>query len=323
MLAASVTLLLLSAPEARGLRWHAPADCPSQADAAGYLETELESDASQGTSEVQVEPTPNGWQAEVRIDGDDPRLLTAGSCEDLMAAAMVVIAVARDAQPEPAEPPSTRPEPAVPLVPTPEPPPAREPAPEAEQPRTAPAPVFSQPTDESTRLRPPFTHWVGVDAGVAAIHVPAVSARLGARYVLRGDRWAVRVAGHYETPRRLLYPGTTVGGRFSAVAANVQGCYEPGRGSVTAALCAGPAVGAVFGAGVGIPAPRRPRAVWVGAHALAGLRWAWNPQWRLCLDALLAVGLARPAFRIGDRQNLLESPRLGGAGMLGIERRLP
>lgn len=321
MLAASVTLLLLTAPEATGLRWRAPEGCPSQADAAAYLETELQCDPSEGTTDVRVEATPTGWQAEVRIDGDDPRTLAAASCEDLMAAAMVVIAVARDAQPE------VEPEEPQPIVPPPEPPPAvtsePEPDPEPEPEPRSSQPFEAPPPAQPTTPRVPLSHWVGADAGVAAIHVPAFAARLGVRYILRGEQWAVRVGGHYETPRRLLYPGTTVGGRFWTVAADVMGCYEPGRGSVTGALCAGPAAGGVFGTGVGVPTPRRPQAPWVGGHALAGLRWAWNPRWRLAVDALFAVGLNRPAFRIGSREDLFESPLLGGAGMLGIERRLP
>jgi len=322
VLAASVTLLLLTTPEATGLRWHAPQGCPSQAEAATYLDTELQCDPTVGSSEVRVAATPDGWRAEVRIDGGDPRALTAGSCEDLMAAAMVVVAVARDAQPEPPPQPDPSPqEPIVPLAPAPVRQVVHDPVAEPQQPRSAP--LATRPREEATGSHVPVTHWVGVDAGVAAIHVPAISARLGARYVLRGDRWAVRAGAHYETPRRLLYPDTTVGGRFWTVAADVLGCYEPGRGSVTGAMCAGPAAGGVVGAGVGVPSPRRPRAAWVGAHALAGLRWAWNPRWRLSLDALFAVGLNRPAFHIGSRESLFESPQLGGAGMLGIERRLP
>lgn len=321
MLAASVTLLLLSAPQTPGLRWRAPAGCPSQADATEYLQTELHGDPARGSSDVRVEPTPTGWRAEIRIDDGDPRELNAASCADLMAAAMVMIAVTLDAQPDEASAGAELVVPVVPALPEPVPPAASTPEP---QPRPEPPP--SVPLRASTPETPTsssrLSHWIAADAGVARLHVPAIAARLGARYVLRGREWAVRMGGHYETPRRQLYPDTTVGGRFWAIAATVLACYEPGRGSLTAALCAGPAAGAVVGVGEGVPSARTPRAPWVGAHAVAGFRWAWSEKWRLSVDGLFAVALYRPAFHVGDREPLFRSPRLGGAGMIGIERRL-
>lgn len=328
MLAASVTLLLLAAPEPTGLRWQAPEGCPTRADAAAYLETELQCDPAEASSEVRIEATAAGWKAEVRIDGGDPRTLTAASCEDLMTAAMVVVAVARDAQPA-AEPKPPGRATTIPAPPPTEPEPDPDPDPESQPPEPqstatqTPPPPSSQALPSTAPPPPLLSHWVGVDAGVTTIHVPAIAARVGARYVLRGERWAVRAAAHYESPRRLLYPDTSVGGRFWSVTGDALGCYEPGRTSITGTVCAGPAVGGVFGTGIGVPTPRRPQALWVGAHALAGLRWAWNPRWRLSLDALLAVGLSRPTFHVGARESLFQSPRLGGAGMLGIERRLP
>ena len=316
-------LLLTAAPDDAGLQWRAPEGCPSQADAAEYLHGELNIDPGQGVAEVEVTKADDGWRAAVTIDGAPARALSAASCEDVMAAAMVVIAVTRDAQPEPEPEPEPASDPEPVSVPVPEPQNVEPEAAPAEPTAPAPARSFAAPEPEPAPAAPlRLTHWIGVDAGVAWVHVPAVTARVGARYMLRGRGWALRVGGHYETPRVVLYPGEDVGGRFSAATADVAGCYEPGRDAVSASLCVGPSVGGVFGTGEGIDEPLRPRDVWVGALGRAGLRWAWASHWRLAVDAMVSVSLLRPAFHVGARNPLFRSPRVGGAGLIGIERRL-
>ena len=146
---------------------------------------------------------------------------------------------------------------------------------------------------------------------------------MGLRYELGADAWALRLAAHYETPRTLRYVGAAVGGSFQAAAADVSGCWIPGRLALRGALCGGLSAGGVFGEGVGVVEPLRPRGAWLAAHASVGVRWAFAPKWRVAVDGLLAVGLIRPAFHVGDRDDLFQSPRLGGAGTVGIERRLP
>ena len=161
-----------------------------------------------------------------------------------------------------------------------------------------------------------------VHQGVAASLLPALSARVTPRYELAAPTWALRLAAHYDTPREILYSDDTVGGRFQAASADLVGCWTPGRRTLTGSLCAGLGGGGVFGIGVGVPSPRRPRAAWVGALASAGLRWAWSERWRLAVDASFTAGIRRPLFHIGDRETLFQSPQLGGAGTIGIERRL-
>lgn len=315
-----LSLLLAVAATDPGLQWHAPDGCPSPQDAAAYLEGELKIDPATGSAEVWVESTDRGWRAEVAIDGGPPRELTAASCEDVMAAAMVVIAVTQDSAPA-----SVVPEPAP--SPNPDPSPSPEPTPEPE-PRPASAPQAQPAPEPAAQLAVPDTaprlaHWLGVQAGPAAIAIPALTARVGLRYELGVDGWALRLAAHYETPRTLRYRDDAVGGRFQAATAELSACWIPGQGKVRGALCVGAAAGAVFGRGVGLPEPLRPRGAWIGAHASAGVRWAFAESWRLALDGQLVAGLLRPAFHVGNREDLFQSPRLGGTGMVGIERRLP
>ena len=311
----TTALLLGLAPEP-GLRWNAPEGCPTQDDAAAYLRDELQEDPDVGADEVNVEQTDDGWRATVRIDGGDVRELEAAACEDLMAAAMVVISVSRD-EPEQATVPAPAPAPlpAPETTPSLEPPPTLDPPPELE-----PPPPQPEPEPEPEPLA--FTHWLSLNAGVAASLLPALSARVTPRYELAAPTWALRLAAHYDTPREILYSDDTVGGRFQAASADLVGCWTPGRRTLTGSLCAGLGGGGVFGIGVGVPSPRRPRAAWVGALASAGLRWAWSERWRLAVDASFTAGIRRPLFHIGDRETLFQSPQLGGAGTIGIERRL-
>lgn len=312
------TALLLGLASEPGLRWTAPQECPTQEDAAAYLRDELDKDPNAGTEEVFVEQTDDGWQAEVHIDGADPRELESSSCEDLMAAAMVVISVSRSTLPP--APQQTDPDPDPASVPAPAPVPVPAPAPD---PAPTPSPTFEAPPNPPpSPPTPPLAHWLSLNAGVAASLLPTLSGRITPRYQLSAPRWALRISGHYDTPREQRYPGDTVGGRFQAASADLAACWTPGR-AISGSLCAGASAGGVFGIGVGIPNPRRAREFWVGALASAGLRWAWSERWRLAVDAALTVGLRRPEFHIGTRETLFESPRIGGTGTIGIERRLP
>ncbi len=323
-------MLLAIVATAPGLRWHAPDGCPTRDDAASYLKEELQIAPETESAEVWVERTPAGWRAMVAIDSGPPRELNAASCEDVMAAAMVVIAVARDSEPQPLVP---EPEPAAEAPPEPEAPPKPKPKPEPE-PESEPATDFGPRLGPEAKLRPaqsvpapsaaqaPLTHWLGVHAGVAAIHIPAPTARVGVRYELGRAAWAIRLGGHYESPRELQYADAPVGGRFQTAGAEFSGCWVPGRGAWSGAMCGGASSGAIFGFGVGLPDPSRPRGVRIGAHASAGGRWEWSDAWRLTIDGLFTTGIVRPRFHVGERAPLFQSPRFGGAGMIGIERRL-
>lgn len=316
MLTAALLVGLAADP---GLRWSAPPSCPTRAEAAAYLRDELQQDPEAGSDEVRVEVSDNGWRATIILGDGDARELEALECEDLMAAAMVVISVAR-AEPD-AHEGVAAPEPLRPRVPLPDP--APDDTADPRPPRVTATRRDAAPPPEPENTRPNLTHWLSLNAGVAAALLPSLSARITPRYELTAPSWALRVAGHYDTPRELLYPGDTVGGRFQAASADLSGCWLPGRRAVTGSLCAGLGGGGVFGVGVGIATPRRPRAAWLGAVASAGIRWTWAERWRLAVDVSANAGIRRPLFHVGDRETLFQSPLLGGAGTVGIARRLP
>lgn len=313
-------LLLVSQPDPAGLRWDAPAECPSRDEAAAYLQEELHGDPEQGLVDVVVTANDGGWTAQVSIDGAPARTLEAAACEDLMAAAMVVVAVTRDTPPAPA-PPTPAPPSLVPEIAE-----TTEPAPD---PNAQPSPPQTPPPERTPAKREPtpppmpLQHWLGVDAGAGWLHVGAVTGRLGLRYALRGPSWSMRVGAQFEVPRELRYAGERFGGRFSAAVGELAGCYEPGRGALRGVFCAGAGLGAVFGSGVGVQARETPTAFTADARAIAGLHWSWSPKWRLAIEGTLSAGLARPAFHVGERDPLLQTPLVGGLGTIGIERRLP
>ncbi len=331
-----LSLLFAAAATVPGLRWHAPEGCPTHDEAATYLEGRLRVTPETGSFEVWVKRTHDGWQATVAVDQASPRQLSAASCDDVMAAAMVVIAVTRDAEPErlvpepeqeaTPQPPATPQHPATPQPPatpptpaTPQPGPESGPGPRLDPDHT-PGPTTSVPALTASPDR--LTHWLGIHAGVAAIHTPALTARVGGRYEFGRSSWALRLAGHYDSPRELRYPDAQVGGRFQSVGGTLSGCWVPGRGVWSGAVCGGGSGGAIFGFGTGVSDPSRGRAMRFGVHGSAGVRWTWNEVWRLAIDGLFSAGIVRPEFRVGNRAPVFRSPRFGAAGMIGVERRI-
>jgi hypothetical protein len=311
-LALSVAAIWMSAlaPHARAdealiLSWTGPDACPAQPAVRAALQRLLGGDAATGAGvEVDARVTPT---ADARFTltlvvrtaaGEATRTLEGASCDALMQAGALVIALGIDPEGVAArthealiEAPA-----AAPAPPTASPPaPDEDPAPPSHETASLlTAPERSEtPRDEALSLRGrALVHALG-----EALAVPGVSAGLVAGAGLRVGGLDLTLEGLWVAPRRVTVAlPRGAGARFTLLAARLRGCAALTRGVVELAPCLGFELGTVTGKSRGVSAPATGTALW--AAPLAGLELRIFFSDLLALSARLdaAVPLGRPAF---------------------------
>jgi hypothetical protein len=215
----------------------------------------------------------------------------------------------------------------VEVTPEPEPPPPPKPTP-------APLPPAAKSTTPALRrcdvgrsrlhqrpadLRPCF----GLDAhvGVQLGILPAiVGPGVGGDVSLSWSRLRVELGASHWFRRPARDDGR--GGDLQLTHGTLGACGRLGRGAVEVPLCAGAELGAMYGRGVGVDAPRSERVLW--AAAWAGPRIAWRPVERLALGAALdlVIPLARYRFEIDGIGVVHRVGPVGGRIRVGLGVRL-
>ncbi|EDM75733.1 hypothetical protein PPSIR1_27663 [Plesiocystis pacifica SIR-1] len=307
------------------LAWEAGGSCPSQGELAAMIAAylpELEeprpADADAAIrARAEVTEDEGGWTVDLELEGlqglQSPlrRIFSAPECDELAAAAALIIAVSLEplavsrrvglhAPAEPAEPaPAPDPAPST-ASGGPATAPERD---EVEQQRPAPSSspqrsnASSRPTSSSRRERPRVG--AGVRGGAGWGPTPAVYAHAGASVGVFGRGWAWRLDGGAWLPRRTLLDDGRAA-RIHGWWLGSAGCWLPRAGVVTLPLCAGLELGQAIGRGLSpTPNPRRETLPWVALVPSVGLRWQALDRLTLVAGVEVPAGLVRARFRIG------------------------
>ncbi|MGH1343713.1 MAG: hypothetical protein ACRBN8_19305 [Nannocystales bacterium] len=324
MLGVTLALALAAASEPLEVTWTAPEGCPQREAVQTAIASNLAREDFAGaldTVEVRGElvPDPLGWRLSVSVrlpDGAVDRELTAGTCDELAAAAGLIIAVALDPL-------------RVELLRTPKPEPVREglpeawanppppPAPEPE-PATPPgAPVASEPTAVvfDLRLAPML------DLGSLLVVRGGAQAGFGV-----GGQWFRADASLLYWAPRAIRPfdfAPDAGASLQQVGLGGRACLKPEIGSFEASSCAGLEGGMSWSRGVGVDRPQTTLLPWMAATA--GLEVGWMSRAAVGLFAGIDVQfhVVRPRVDIDGLGETLRVSPVGARGLVGLRVRLP
>lgn len=325
------------------LEWSAPGRCPTQSAVRERLERTL----------VGVAADPRGLRARATVSEGDggaltmelvlvrddevvgQRIIQGHECEKLAAAAVLILVLAVDpviSTTPPSEPP---PDDRMPetgdgadvVPPTPGEPLEPGPAPEPEPPRYVaprPEPVAPPRAAPVARTRTSAGLRLGAGAGLSVLTGASALVSAGAAVWRRALR--IELGTSYWTPVEVRPPGSTEGGRLQQWTIDARGCGLVRAGPLELPLCSGLDVGAVFGVGVGVTAPRRATSLRLAFAAGAALVWRparWKQRVGPWIGADLLVALVRARFRATPASPDLvhHTPSVGGRVAAGIEVR--
>jgi hypothetical protein len=290
------------------LEWSAPKGCPGRAVVLARM-TRLLGKPPDSTREpalwVRAEVTELPSQAHDRFrvrllsqtaEGPSERSVDGVSCERVTDAAVLILAMAIDAEAVAARLNSPPPPPPAPPPPRREPTPAPEPAP----PRIALWTRAGALADAGAlpRINPGFAVGIGVSVGRVWLEA-------------QGTKW---LAQRIESPDR---PGA--GGRFERRAFALRTCFEVSAGWFSAGPCAGTTLGWMSGEGYGISDPEDGGSAWVEAFAGGALRLRLSELFALRADLDAVTPLVNPRFSIGGVGSVHRAPFVFGRGALALE----
>jgi hypothetical protein len=292
--------------------WDAPRDgCPDAARVRAQIERALgraaqvpASRAFSARATVGFDAEADAWQVRLQttsVAGSGERTLAADSCEELAAAAALVVALAVDQS-------------------------IAEPAPSAATPAVRPAapPVARPPLRRSVPLRVALRLFVALDAGT--LPAPSPGAGLAAALLI-GRRVRVEVAASSWVPQDVAAgprAPSTGGALYPALVAALRGCAAPLVGRVELAGCLGLDAGLVHGRGYGIAAPATSVLPWLGPAAAAAVAVRLSPRVavRLTLEGVWLPDPPRFQLAVAETNYAVHGmASVIGRGTLGIEAR--
>lgn len=311
-------LALALAGEPVEVTWTAPDRCPPSSVVRDAVAANLaREDFGDALASVRVEASaqedPAGWRLHVEVrlpDGMVERELTATTCEELAAAAGLIIAVALDPlrvdqvrpPPEPKPLPEAWVNPAKPDTPVPEPEPTPRPA--------------AEPT-----LRFDLRAAGMLDVGT----LPSVRGGAAVGFGLVGTWLRADATLLYWAPRDVLPFNDTpgVGARLQQGGAGARVCLKPELGAWEPSTCGGMEAGLAWGRGVGLENPRTTLLPWL--TATAGLEVAWVSRSHVGLFAGVDAQFhaIRPRVRLDGLGEALRVAPVGARALLGVLFRVP
>jgi len=323
VLSLTLALALAEPSEPLEVTWTAPVGCPQHEAVLASIASNLaREDFGDALDAVQVQggivQDPQGWRLKVSVrlpDGVVDRELTAGTCDELAAAAGLIIAVALDPLRVQEVRPPPQPEPAAmglprawanpPHPPTPEPEPEPEPSPETQ-----------------SRAR-------AFDLRLAAmLDVGSLSALRGgaqAGFGVRGEWFRADVSALYWAPRaiRPFDSAPDAGARLQQAGLGARACLKPEVGSFEASSCGGLEGGMSWSRGIGLDSPQTTALPWL--TATAGLEVAWVSRAAVGVFAGIDAQfhLVRPHVNIDGLGETLEIAPVGARALVGLLVRLP
>ena len=285
------------------LSWNAPPGCPDRAEVLARMARLL--GRSPGSvreprlgvrGEVVALPSRAADRFRVKLvsqsaEGPSERSVDGVSCERVTDAAVLILAMAIDAEAVAARlsaPPSPPPKPAEP------------------------------PAPEPAASHIGFWARAGALADLGAMPEINPGGALGVG-VSAGSLW-FEAEGRVWLPQEIDAPGRPgVGGRFNRQSVALRSCFGLGGDSLSGGPCGGVAVGSMSGRGYGISDPDDGGSAWVEAFAGGALRQRFFVGVALRADLEVMTPLVNPRFSIGGIGSVHRAPFLFGRGALALE----
>lgn len=322
---------LLAAPtavdERVDVRWEGTGACRDETTLRDRVQRYLypDSELAKISAVLRTVGDPPTIDAELTITsdtGESSRALHASSCEELVDAVAVVVAMTLDptldlsAVTEPEEPEPEAPEPKEPDATLPEPTRGEPDAPSPE-PTPAPPPPDPAPQDPPRSQRRLEIAGVGeLAGGVSGGRIPAPSARLGVAGGIRIGPWRILATHRYELPRaRAVEDGEIV---LWSWALGLRGCYGLRRGRFDIAGCVVFDAGQVRGAGNGLPTTARAARPWIGIGPRVALHVGLAGRWSAFAAFEGHAHALRPRFHIDGLGEVFETRTIGGSATAGV-----
>ncbi|HET9932721.1 MAG TPA: hypothetical protein VFQ35_18585 [Polyangiaceae bacterium] len=295
----SAWIVLLMAGSARALSRTVAltSNAPSECESAEHIEVSVDELVRRAQGEplrasLSIVRTAAGYSATLQIHGTEPRSLSAPSCEAVVEAVTVILALAIDPQANT----HTR----------------RAPKSSPEEPKPA------------VERRPSVFRF---DAGAASTFdtstLPHVALGASAKAGLWAPRWSIDAVATYWLPASRSLPNDpTVGGRFTWWTVGISGCVAFAERPYLAA-CVEPELGRLEGSGSGTLDDRSVGATWlaVSAAPAVSLDLTRHFKFRAALGPALTL-LGRHAFvleRSGENLEVHRPGRLSLRGRFGLD----
>ncbi len=159
---------------------------------------------------------------------------------------------------------------------------------------------------------------------MGGFRVPELDIRWSVGAGVKRSSWTAELGFSHTLGRRASHP--TLGG----VAVDVRqwslvgrGCWSLRRGQLEFPLCGAFEAGAISVIGVGIDRPQRARGPWVAALPRAGLTWAPLERFAAGVAVEGYGALVLSGATVQDEDPWFTPGRIGVAGLVRIELRLP
>lgn len=314
------------------LDWNGPVGCASATQLRDTVAELLGAGAS-GPLEATatVEALESGYRLSLVIGRGTNRVVReveAPTCDELLQAAALIIAVAANPEPVPDEvpPAAPQPPPAAPqgsaawVEPTLPRPPAGPPA--SPVPRDEGEPAKTPPPARAQRS----TFSIAPELGLGTFVTSPLTLGVGGRVGWRMGSWGIDLGTTHWLGRTLSIDDRAEIG-LALTHGSLRGCGVPRVGRVELPLCGGGAMG-IFSARPrrGLEDPRPSTMPWGAFTASAGAAVPLTDRWALALHAEGLVPFLRPAVAVAVRGTTLalyRVPPVAGRVTLGVELRLP
>lgn len=260
------------------VEWRAP-PCAAQAEfrarVRDALRREPEAVLEQELSvvlEIAENSDKSGYSLRIELAGG-ARSLETPSCDEAVAAAAIVVALAID--------PNAMTSVATPAPPAPEPKPS--------------------PTARAASPRETLELFVAVGGGVSLGEAPAPSPLLGGALGLRWRAFGAQLEGFWQASQTALLPGDAErGGQVGLAGAGLALCVSPVHDKWRLSACLAGQAGAWRSRGVGVASPEQHSEPWLAALGRLGGGVSLSSSVGLFLTADVVVPARTPSFELED-----------------------
>lgn len=233
-----------------------------------------------------------GYWLQLELEGGTRELETP-SCDEAVAAAATIVALAID--------------------------------PNAVSPATGappPQPKQELPAANRAAKRLELEPYVAAFGGIALEELPSMSLLGGAALGLRWHGFGAQAEGFWMASRTALLPGELEkGGEIGLAGGGLSLCYSPLRGNWRLTGCVAGQAGAWRSRGVAVKNPEEHSALWLAAVGRIGAGVSLGASLGLFLNGDLVIPARRPSFKLQDLGEVYRPSAAGARVSAGVELR--